>query len=290
MTSTCDKGRKVDNAKGKQSTQTKKLTSTCDNSRKVGGTEAKSNSNAHEGRKINNNEARSHAYQKSKDVMQGQSHADQRSTDVMQNQSHADQKSKDMMQKQPHADRKSKDMMKSSSGQKVKLSAKARQALSQDRLTSGKKPEVENLILHLTDLLNSWDADKRGGKLQAEEHVTHLGNDPKLDQRESPNEEDPMVLLATKINSVNASNYDQFVYATQFDTEKPETYGRAMQALHATRWAKAMEEELDQLYKNKTWTPIPDSEMKPGHQALGGKWVYKMKRDVDGNIACFKAR
>lgn len=51
-----------------------------------------------------------------------------------------------------------------------------------------------------------------------------------------------------------------------------------------------MEEELDQLHKNETWTLIPASEMKPGHQALGGKWVYKIKRDVDGNIARFKAR
>ncbi len=73
----------------------------------------------------------------------------------MQNQSHADQRSKDVMQKQPHADEKSKYVMKSCSGRTVKLSAKAREALSQDCPTEGKKPEVENLILHLTDLLNS---------------------------------------------------------------------------------------------------------------------------------------
>lgn len=30
--------------------------------------------------------------------------------------------------------------------------------------------------------------------------------------------------------------------------------------------------------------------MKPGHQALGGKSVYKIKRDVDGNVARYKAR
>ena len=61
-------------------------------------------------------------------------------------------------------------------------------------------------------------------ELQAEEHTTHVGNDLQLDQPESPNEEDPIVLLAIKINSVNARNYDQFVCATQFDTEEPEIY------------------------------------------------------------------
>ncbi len=71
LTSTCNTGRKVDNAKGKQSTQTKEQTNTCDNGQKVGGTEGKSNSNAHAVQKVNDAEARSHANQKSKNMMQG---------------------------------------------------------------------------------------------------------------------------------------------------------------------------------------------------------------------------
>lgn len=64
-----------------------------------------------------------------------------------------------------------------------------------------------------------------------------MGND----QPESLNEEDLIVLLATKINSVNAKNYDQLVYTTQFDTEEPETYARAIPGPNVTKWAKAME-------------------------------------------------
>lgn len=51
-----------------------------------------------------------------------------------------------------------------------------------------------------------------------------------------------------------------------------------------------MTEELDQLYKNDTWKLVPRDEIEPGHRPLGRKWVYKVKRDVDGNIARFKAR
>ena len=152
--------------------------------------------------------------------MQGQSYADERSTDVTQRISHVDEKSKDVI--------------KSRSGQTVKLSAKAREALNQDPPTARKKPEVENLILHLTNLLNSWDTDERG-ELQEDQLAARAGNDLQPDQPESSHEENPIVLLATKINSVNARNYYQFVCTTQFDTEEPETYARAMQGPNATQ-------------------------------------------------------
>ena len=42
---------------------------------------------------------------------------------------------------------------------------------------------------------------------------------------------------------------DQFIYSTQFNIKKPETYTRTMQGLHTTEWVRAMKKELDQLYK-----------------------------------------
>ena len=132
--------------------------------------------------------------------------------------------------------------------------------------------EVENLVLHLTELLNGWDTDE------------------KRETQATQDEGDPIAILATTINSANASDHDQFACASQLDVKEPETYPRGMQGPNATQWAKAMEEELDQLRKNKIWELIPASGMKPSHRVLGGKWVYRVKRDVNGNIARFKAR
>lgn len=105
-----------------------------------------------------------------------------------------------------------------------------------------------------------------------------------------PGHEDFLKILATRINLANAADQDQFVCSTQFDVEESETYARAMQGPNAAEWAKAMEKELDQLRKNETWELVHRSDVKPGHRPLGGKWVYKVKLDVDGNIARFKAR
>lgn len=115
-------------------------------------------------------------------------------------------------------------------------------------------------------------------------HTSELVKDPLI------HAEDPSIVLPTRIHAANAGDLDQFVGSTQFDVEEPETYTKAMQGPNATEWAKAMKEELDQLHKNNTWILILRSEIEPGYWQLRGKWVYKVKRDVDGNIARFKAR
>lgn len=46
---------------------------------------------------------------------------------------------------------------------------------------------------------------------------------------QSPNEKNPIVLLATKINSVNAKIYNQFVCVMQFNIKELETYIQAIQ-------------------------------------------------------------
>ncbi|GJS59765.1 ribonuclease H-like domain, reverse transcriptase, RNA-dependent DNA polymerase [Tanacetum coccineum] len=53
------------------------------------------------------------------------------------------------------------------------------------------------------------------------------------------------------------------------------------------KWIEAMKVELDSINRNNTWelTNLPK-----GHKAIGLKWVFKTKRDANGNIVKHKAR
>ena len=59
------------------------------------------------------------------------------------------------------------------------------------------------------------------------------------------------------------------------------------QASKESTWKKVMQEEYDALIKQITWnlTPLP-----PGKFVIGCKWVYCVKRNLDGSIAHHKSR
>jgi hypothetical protein len=52
-------------------------------------------------------------------------------------------------------------------------------------------------------------------------------------------------------------------------------------------WRLAMVDELASIEQNSTWTLV---DLPAGHRPIGLKWVYKLKRDVDGIILKHKAR
>ena len=59
------------------------------------------------------------------------------------------------------------------------------------------------------------------------------------------------------------------------------------EAVTNKRWRQAMGEEIESIEKNKTWelTTLPK-----GHRAIGVKWVYKTKKNADGDVEKYKAR
>ena len=65
-------------------------------------------------------------------------------------------------------------------------------------------------------------------------------------------------------------------YALSVEDDEPITFKQAIKDSDRERWLVAMEEEMESLYKNKTWEVVPLPE---GKTAIGCKWVYKRKAD-----------
>jgi len=60
----------------------------------------------------------------------------------------------------------------------------------------------------------------------------------------------------------------------------------AKHALQDPNWQSAMQAEFDALVSNKTCTLVP----LPGRQAIGCKWIFRIKENPDGSINRYKAR
>ncbi|XP_073265014.1 uncharacterized protein [Populus alba] len=58
-------------------------------------------------------------------------------------------------------------------------------------------------------------------------------------------------------------------------------------ALADSKWAQAIQEEMEALKKNNTWKLIPQPE---GKKTVGCKWVFSIKYKADGSIDRYKAR
>jgi hypothetical protein len=52
-------------------------------------------------------------------------------------------------------------------------------------------------------------------------------------------------------------------------------------------WREAMTEEINSIVENNTWKLV---DLPPGHQPIGLKWVYKLKKDASGQIVKHKDR
>ncbi|KAG8091986.1 hypothetical protein GUJ93_ZPchr0012g21914 [Zizania palustris] len=59
------------------------------------------------------------------------------------------------------------------------------------------------------------------------------------------------------------------------------------QALTDPGWKKAMDEEYSTLMRNHTWDLVPP---RKGVNLIDSRWVYKVKKKVDGSVERLKAR
>lgn len=68
---------------------------------------------------------------------------------------------------------------------------------------------------------------------------------------------------------------------------EPTTYKQAVNCVNKNKWILAMEEELNSIEQNKTWSLV---DIPPGCNAVGSRWVFALKRNAQGEVVRFKAR
>ena len=81
--------------------------------------------------------------------------------------------------------------------------------------------------------------------------------------------------------------YRTLVAKCDNDMFEPRTYKQALTCSKASEWIEAMKEELKSIEDNGTWCLV---DLPRGREAVGSRWVYKLKRGEAGQIVRYKAR
>ena len=79
---------------------------------------------------------------------------------------------------------------------------------------------------------------------------------------------------------------DHCVYNVH-EISEPRTFDEALRSPQAKSWKKATDSEYQSLIDNNTWDVV---ELPEGREAIGCKWVFKIKYDGEGKIEWFKSR
>jgi hypothetical protein len=69
--------------------------------------------------------------------------------------------------------------------------------------------------------------------------------------------------------------------------DEPTSFHEAVRRPNAEKWIAAMNEEIDSVIRNKTWTLC---NLPPGKNCISSKWVFKVKLDGNNNIERYKCQ
>nr|GEW24305.1 ribonuclease H-like domain, reverse transcriptase, RNA-dependent DNA polymerase [Tanacetum cinerariifolium]GEW44868.1 ribonuclease H-like domain, reverse transcriptase, RNA-dependent DNA polymerase [Tanacetum cinerariifolium] len=103
--------------------------------------------------------------------------------------------------------------------------------------------------------------------------------------RDSPTHSQAPHTPSTRLSQVNSQVTPNISTQSNYQTkDEPKNYKEASKD---QKWIEAMIVESDSINRNNTWelTTLPK-----GHKAIGLKWVFKTKKDANGNLIKHKAR
>jgi hypothetical protein len=143
-------------------------------------------------------------------------------------------------------------------------------------------------IPHVND--ESSDSEKSVGEESKIHSVTTPGARMAKKALKTPNNNNG-VRKSTRVKySVQRLTYDGFVihhYAYMVRVIQEVEPTSFEHAIGNPKWDNAMDEEMVALDVNDTWELVA---LRKGKKAIGCKWVYKIKHNVDGFVSRYKAR
>lgn len=125
-------------------------------------------------------------------------------------------------------------------------------------------------------------------------------NDPEEEgeaEKEEEEEEEPNVVKEKAVDKVRRSKrenkgvppdrYMGNAYTVASMYEDPRNRNEALAGVNKDKWKKAMDEEMESLLLNNTWELVQRPKNK---NIISCKWVFKTKRNSEGQVNKFKAR
>jgi len=71
------------------------------------------------------------------------------------------------------------------------------------------------------------------------------------------------------------------------DNDEPATYAEAMADPDSESWQDAMKFKIESMKENQVWNLIDPPDCV---RTIECKWIYKKKKDMDGNVHIYKPR
>ncbi|KYB24675.1 Retrovirus-related Pol polyprotein from transposon TNT 1-94-like Protein [Tribolium castaneum] len=153
--------------------------------------------------------------------------------------------------------------------------------------------ETDKRIMTYTELLNESERNVEENKAIAEDEENKINEDEESDEDKERDETQTEGLRKSnrkKRRPAHFSDYELEHFALSvksFIDEVPESYKEARSRTDYHDWEKAIAEELNALNRNGTWTLV---EKPKNAKLIGNKWVFRLKRNQNGDIVRHKAR
>ena len=150
--------------------------------------------------------------------------------------------------------------------------------------TNAKFMEEEYIMNHIIRDMNEWTEKTKFPNIQ--DNVVPVDLQPLIPKTDTPNmprRSGRVIRPLIKLTLMGESS----LTIPESHEDDPTSYYEAINDKDFGFWKEAMKSELESMYSNNVWTLV---DLPQGVKPIGCKWVYKIKKGVDGKVETYKAK